>query len=566
MPSVESFLAEPQLRATLAADPTNTDALRELAVLCVAQHKDAEALELRERLRAAGPESLEDQASRVEILHRLERPTEAMTLAETMVATWPQAYEAHWAAGQSALVLGQYQRARLAFGQCCMLRPTDPRAFVFLADTVAKLGLFSDAARVRADLIAYTLPQVHDHLLMIADHLRSDAKTDDALAVAHTARLIFPNSAATAEHHARALLHACRVGEAWEALRRAEELGAAGPGLEITRAGAWHLSRQPAAAAAAADKAVELAPDDSTIRLNRSLLHMALGRWDQGWQDFEARLEQLRWPDYDRLWDGAEMTGTLLLVGEQGLGDQIQSLRYLPLIRPKVGRLVLSIADPLVRLAQGLPGIDELRPASTGWPDYDRVLPVMSLQRIVDRGRPGSAPAPVPFLRPPPDPRVTVPTGPGLKVGLCWAGNPSFAMDHARSMPASEIARLVRKLPQARYFSLHRGPVSPFVGQLPADLPVPDAVGACTDYADTASVIDALDLVITVDTSIAHLAGALGKETWLLLPYVTCYRWLGGDTSLLYPSMRYFRQPHPGEGWAETMDRVAQALAERLPR
>lgn len=565
MPSIDSFIAEPRLRAALAAEPADAAALAELARVCAAKTEFAEALELCDRLCAIRPDDHDTRLLRADLLRGLDRMAEALAEAELVIVARPQSFEAHQAAGDAAFALGEFQRARVAYGQCCMLRPTESRPFIGLAATAAKLGAYADAMRVRADQVAFTLPEMHENLLVLSDFSRAAGQIDDAVAVMRTARLIFPHSAAIAEQHARVLVHACRAAEAEEELKRAGDLGGSGGGVEMARAAIHHVSGRRHQAVEAAARAAELTPDDKSVQMNLALMRMTLGQWEEGWRGYDARLDQLRWADYDRLWQGEQIDGTLLVAAEQGLGDQIQGLRYLPLIRPRVGRLAVVVADPLARLIRDIPGIDEVRPLSAGWPDYDRVVPIMSLGRIFDRDQPGTAAVPIPFLRPPAETSVGLPDGPGLKIGLCWAGNPTFAMDNIRSMPASEIARLIRRVPGARYFSLHRGPTAPFVGRLSDDLPIIDAIRDCADYADTAAVIDALDLVVTVDTSVAHLAGALGKETWLLLPFVSCFRWgHDAETTPLYPSMRLFRQPRQDEGWAETMDEVARRLAERM--
>lgn len=522
MLDVESFLAEGRLRGELTARPDDPALLRELAAICLAKRQAEEACTLLDQLCALPAADAPARNLRIQALRQTGRLAEALTEAEALAAEQPHDYDTVFQVGELALLLNDYQRCATAMYRCCTAKPTDSRAFLSLSAALTGLRRHDDAAGIRCDLMANAMPQLADYLILLADSCRLALRPDDAL-------------------------------------------GETGFPLHVTEASAHHLDGQVDAAIEAIGKAVALAPDDTVATMNHGLMLMAAGRWQEGWPGYEKRLDQGGGLGDRPRWNGQAMAGTLLVMGEQGLGDQVQCLRYLPLIRPLVGRLVVQIADPLLRLAQTIPGIDEWVAGSAPAPAHDCVISMMSLMGLLDQGIPGTAPVPVPFLRPPARANVALPDGGGFKVGLCWAGNPGYAMDSVRSMPASEVARLMRRVPGARYYRLQRGPTAPFVGQLAEDLPILDAVKDCADYADTAAVVDKLDLVITVDTSLAHVAGALGKETWLLLPFVSCFRWgRSGEATALYPNTTLIRQQHRGEGWAEAMDEVALRLAARM--
>lgn len=552
---VESFLAEGRLRADLDARPDDPVILRELAGICLAKHQPDEALALAERLCAVAPS---DDGARA--LH-------AKCLRRGVAAADPRSFEAQRELGMAAQEMGDHPRAIDALYACVQMNPRDPDVMVRLAKSLNACRRFDDAVHVYATLMVNTWPGLGDYLASIAENLRSVQRSEDALAVMRFAALLLPDSGPIADYLARALAQAGRWDEALRECERAVSLGTANYELNVVRCTVHHLAGRMDEALAEIDHALSLAPEDEMAIMNRALILMAQGRWDEGWPGYDRRLGGCFLKDAERQWTGEAMDGTLLVVGEQGLGDQIQSLRYLPLIRPRVkGRLVVQLAESLIRLAsESLAGVDEWVPLSAPSPAYDRYIPMMSLIKALDRGLPGTRPVPVPFLRPPAETSVALPDAPGFKVGLCWAGSPGFPADYIRSMPASEVARLVRRFPQVTFYRLQRGPVSSHVGEPAAGLPLLDAVRDCADYADTAAVIHRLDLVISVDTSLAHVAAALGKETWILIPHVACFRWgQTGEKTPLYPSATLIRQPRRGEGWGEAMDEVTRRLSTRV--
>jgi Glycosyltransferase family 9 (heptosyltransferase) len=267
-------------------------------------------------------------------------------------------------------------------------------------------------------------------------------------------------------------------------------------------------------------------------------------------------------------WDGSPIpTKTLLIHTEQGAGDAIQFARYLPLVAQRCGTLILVCRADLMSLFATLPGIAQIRAAGTiTVAEFDTYLPLLSLPRVCGTTR-ATIPAAVPYfdvaaLRrrkastalPP-----LAPSGPP-KVGVVWAGSPTYAHDRQRSCALRDLAPVL-ETPEITFYSLQKGAQSQELAQLPPDLRVQDLAPFLHDFGDTALLVDQLDLVITVDTAVAHLAGALGKPVWVLLPAVPDWRWgMEGEATPWYPTMRLFRQTQRGD-WAGVMRRVTQALA-----
>ncbi|MET3131157.1 Flp pilus assembly protein TadD [Oxalobacteraceae bacterium GrIS 1.11] len=319
-------------------------------------------------------------------------------------------------------------------------------------------------------------------------------------------------------------------------------------------------------------QAIALDPDYPLARLNLAFLLLGQGRCAEGWALHEARNDP-GLPDggaapsfaFPR-WRGEALAGKSLLVWpEQGLGDVIQFCRYIPLLKGDAARIGLACRAPLVALMGTLDGVDEVfsvdDPAlPIGQYDYWDFAQSLPLHCHTDLA---TIPATIPYLRAAPERllawRARLPEG-GCRVGLVWQGNPHHANDGQRSLPDLSVLAPLWSLPGVQFISLQMG-----LGKtdLPADLPVLHLGDAIGDFADTAAILYQLDLLISVDSAVAHLAGALGTPCWLLLPaYKTDWRWLRArqDTPW-YRFTRLFRQSTPGN-WQPVVAQLKEALAD----
>jgi tetratricopeptide (TPR) repeat protein len=291
------------------------------------------------------------------------------------------------------------------------------------------------------------------------------------------------------------------------------------------------------------------------------------GDMARGWEGYEWRwrLKDHAPPrEFGRpVWQGEDIRGLRLFVyAEQGAGDCIQFARYLPELARRGAKVILECPRSLVRLLSRLEGLEQVVASGDATPAFDLSCAIMSLARCF-KATINSIPASVPYLRSPgqiPElPRVAKAVGDGLKIGLVWAGNPSLQNDRHRSIPLEMMQPLLART-GATFYSLqvqHRETSGPH----PSQSRWVDLSPLISDYADTAALAGQLDLVISVDTSVAHLAGALGRPVWLLLPYAPDWRWLlGRADSPWYPTMRLFRQPQPGD-WAAVVRQVDGELA-----
>lgn len=377
-----------------------------------------------------------------------------------------------------------------------------------------------------------------------------------------------------AEAHANLAAALRRAGELAAARAAAEQALAVRPryvGALCTLGLIRHEQGEYEAALAAYDRALALDPKHATTRANRATLLLLLGRMEEGWREYEWRwrTEGFTTAPRDfgrRAWDGSDLAGrTLLVHAEQGLGSAIQFVRYLPLLAARGARVMLECQPPLARLFASLIGGSPAAIVRKGeaLPDFAVHAPLMSLPRLLGTTL-DSIPNAVPYLAADEELRRLWRqrlAGVGRpRVGLVWAGNPNHGNDRNRSMPAGALAPLLA-CPDIAFIDLQVGAGAAERADLPEGAVV--APGSIADFADTAAIVAELDLVISVDTAVAHLGGALAKPVWLLLPFVGEWRWLLDRTDTpWYPTMRLFRQPSPGD-WPAVVDAVAAALRTR---
>ena len=328
-------------------------------------------------------------------------------------------------------------------------------------------------------------------------------------------------------------------------------------------------------ALAAYDIALALAPGDAQIRVNRVVALLRAGRWAEAWPDYEWRLtlagHAVRRPRLlPALSTMPDLTGvTILGVHEDGFGDTLHFARYLPLLAARGARVVVSVPEPLIRIMRTVPGVAAVLGPDDPVPYHHYYCPFFSLPRAFAT-TPDTIPESLPWLSA--DPALSelwnarLPTG-RVRVVLVWAGQarpmlPGFAtLDGRRSMPLAALAPLAA-VPGVVFVSLQHGPEAAQTGTPPSGMTLFDPMPEVADFADTAAIIANLDLIVSVDTSVVHLAGGMGKPVFLLDRYDHCWRWLSGRAdSPWYPGLRIFRQARIGE-WDSVPRLAAGALGE----
>jgi tetratricopeptide (TPR) repeat protein len=327
------------------------------------------------------------------------------------------------------------------------------------------------------------------------------------------------------------------------------------------------------AALKAYDNAVALAPQNARYRVNRTVALLHAGRMQEAWRDFECRRALPEHNDDSVCWLKPQLDSldqvrgsTVLVTHSDGFGDTLQFMRYVPLLAEQGARVLAWVPKQLVRVLQLVRGVAGVFIGDQPIPAFDYHSPFVSLPRVF-----ASTVATIPH-----EPYLGVDQdlargweaqlpGEGLRVGLVWAGQPRpevpgfDVLDGRRSTALATLAPLAGVL-NAHFVSLQMGPATEQLGSAPGGLALIDPMTGVADFADTAAIVANLDVVVSVDTSVVHLAGAMGKPVLMLDRYDNCWRWLTGRTdSPWYPRLRIFRQKRPGE-WAPVVARVARAL------
>lgn len=312
---------------------------------------------------------------------------------------------------------------------------------------------------------------------------------------------------------------------------------------------------------------IQSSPEHADAHLNLGMSQLLQGKFQPGWSNYLWRTrcaKKIAARFEAPTWDGAEAPEkTILVHAEQGLGDTIQFARFLPAVRALTGRVVFRVQPALAPLFAQWEGVDTLWVEGEEPVPFDCHVPLMNLPALLGTDA-DSVPMAAGYLRPlgstPEDLlRALTPDNPRLRVGLVWAGNPHHANDQRRSCPF-ELLRPLLSLPDIEWFSLQKGPREADLRASPWAADVRDLSTMVTGFNRTAHAIEALDLVISVDTAIAHLAGAMGTPTWILLPAVPDWRWfLETERSIWYQSVRLFRQTRR-DRWPTALLQIEEAL------
>ena len=331
-------------------------------------------------------------------------------------------------------------------------------------------------------------------------------------------------------------------------------------------------------AIAAGERAIALDPDFAGAHFGIAEASLLRGDFARGWEEYEWRTKLASAPPLlpptDRMqWDGAPLPDgrTLLLIADQGYGDVIQFARYVPWAAARCPNLAIACSSELHSLIRQQPGVQTLFDHWERAPDFAAYCPLSSLPRLADT-RLDTIPTEIPYARA--DPALTavwaerlaalLPRG-ARRIGIVWAGRPTHHNDRNRSTALS-MFRALTEIPGIAFVSLQKGPSQAQIGGYWGHAPLINLGPEIRDFGDTMAVLECLERVISVDTSVAHLTGAMGKAAWVLLPYAPDWRWLlDRSDSPWYPALRLFRQG-PDRRWEPVIEAVAQALASAPAR
>ncbi len=459
--------------------------------------------------------------------------------------------------------LNDTDAARESLDSAIRLAPDNPQYYVNLSKLQINTGAFTDALAAAEAAIdrAPDFSQAVNALGNAHYALREYILAEDAY---RRADRLGPPDPDILSNLANALARQHRLVEAEEVLCESLEMDPNNPVIR-TNYGAVLLEQGDAEGACQAfERALAMAPELSDAHWNRGLARLVSGTLKDGFSDYEYRW---RLPEFTPrhadipLWHGEGLDGKSILIhSEQGFGDTLQFVRYADALRIQGAEVYLETHAPLCRLLEGMASLHRVFQRGDPLPDIDVQLPILSLPHLLGTSL-ATLPAEVPYI--PLNPRTAPELGmaTSLNIGVAWAGRPTHKNDANRSVSLDVLEPLFELMGVA-WVSLqidarHDDAIS-------ANLPIKDLRPQITDFADTATAIAGLDLVITVDTAVAHLAGALGKDVWILLPFAPDWRWLmNREDSPWYPSARLFRQTAP-YSWDTVIDQVKQSLIEKL--
>jgi len=450
--------------------------------------------------------------------------------------------------------------------------PDDQDLALHYADALQQAGLLEHAI-VTYRRILTKVPNNPAAWNNLGVSLQSSSKLNEAVSAFDRAVVLAPDNAAIHNNLAFALLEHGDPERAERWLRKGVTLDPSLPELHNNLGNVAREQGDVHEAVACYRRAIALRPDFADAHWNLSQGLLALGMFSEGWSDYEWRWKRPGFTSPRRdfpipLWDGSDMQGrTLLIHAEQRIGDAIQCVRYCSVLQSLGAKVVLECHRELVRLFRSLPGITMVVPHGEPLPDCDAHLPMMSLPRVMQTTL-ETVPRDVPYLVPPADlvaewAKQFGTTGSDVRVGIVWSGARKLKALLNRSCPFDAIMRL-QGVSGVTLFSLQLGNAAAELQTIPRSLRPVDLTQGIVDMADTAAIISHLDLIISIDTAVAHLGGAMGKTVWLLLPRMADWRWmLEREDSPWYPTMRLFRQKTAGD-WSGLMADVRSALSSHV--
>jgi Flp pilus assembly protein TadD len=461
------------------------------------------------------------------------RHAEAEQLFRQIIARQPASAEARYNLARVLAEKGDVEGAIAGYRGALGLEPVFPEALSNLGELLRRQGKAKEAVELLRRAIAVR-PGFAEARYNLGLALSDDGQTQQAIDQMHEVLKLLPNSADAHNQLGNLLRERDRPAEAIDSYRRA----------------------------------LALRPDFAEARWHLALALLLEGNFDEGWEAYEARRRiQGVWRDpgfSQPFWDGTGLEGrTILLWAEQGFGDTIQFIRYLPLVEAAGDRVIALCQPELRRLLARQDWIEQVLSFGEALPRFDFQCPLMSLPRLC-RTTALTVPGSIPYLRA--DPELAAQwksrmSPDRLNVGLVWSTRPAAPGSGQRSIGLHATAPLAT-VPGVRFWSLQKGDAASEMRAAPPGMDLVDCSDQLGDFADTAALIANLDLVIACDTAVAHLAGAMGVRTWIALPLPSPWRWMRErEDSPWYPTVRLFRHDRAGD-WTSPIDAIARELRE----
>ncbi len=502
-------------------------------------------------------------------LYQRKRHQLARMVARAALMDDPLRPDAWCLLGVVGRALGDGAGAERAYRRAVELMPDYADAWLNLGNLLRNAKRLEQAREAYGKVVAID-PRQAQALSLLSDVQRELRDLAAAEQSARRALAYRPDFAEAWGHLGNVLNDLEQFDEAAECYERALRLPDCPPETHYNMGVALQRARKVEQAIACYREILSRKPNEVQAHYNLATSLLTLGRFDEGLREYEWRLAKpdLRPRVYPKPeWKGEPLNGRrVLLYWEQGCGDTLQFLRFVPLVAARGGRVILELQAGLKPLAAGLPGVEAVFEAGEALPDFDLHAPLLSAPARLGIGA-ANFPATIPYLGVPEDlaARWRARVGPrrdrALRVGLVWGGNPQVANDRVRSPRLGPLLPLF-DVPGVEWHILQQGDGRKDLEKHPLPGRIVDNAAEVKDFGDTAAIMQTLDLVISSDTSTAHLAAALGIETWAILHFAADWRWMESNSTAWYPGLRIFRQIEPA-AWPEAVARLRNALAER---
>ena len=565
--------AESAYRGILVNQPRNADALHLLGMIAYKRGQYDSAVELIRGAMASNPDAAAFYGNLGIVLKAQGNLGEAMNAYRKAVELNPAYAEAHCNLGNAFKQRGEMPKAISAYRRALELKPKFADAHNHLGSALRRQGKLVEAAAACRQALSLR-PEYAEAHLNLGNVLRDQGHLDEATRSLHRAEQLTPNDANVHSNLGNCLQEQGFLDQAVAAYQRAIDLNPNHAKAHNNLGSALRSQGKLEAASASYRRALEIEPNLPDAHWNLALLLLSQAEFERGWEEYEWRWKTGKLPAKDfhqPLWDGGRLDGrTILVHAEQGMGDTLQFVRYLWQVKESGGTVVFECQRPLLRLLRKIAGVDMLIALGDELPAFDVHAPLLSLPRIFKTSL-STIPAKVPYLHAEPALvqvwKEHLDEFRGMKIGICWQGSPTWNRDQHRSIPLRHFARLAR-IPGVSLLSLQKGHGLEQLDCLNDDVTVTNFDSRLDEqtgpFVDTAAVMANLDLVVTCDTAIAHLAGGLGVPVWLAEEFVAEWRWLQdrADTPW-YPTMRIFRQHQPGD-WGDVFARIESALRNEL--
>ncbi len=558
--------AEQRYRQILAENPQRADAWHLLGGLCLQAGRAAEAVDLIRRavdLQPTNPEYFNHLGAAYGTLGQND---EAVACLRRAVQLAPQSAGTHYNLGTALLQQGKYEEAVASFSNATAAEPRSAEAHYNLGNALRELERWKPAEESYRSAIEIR-PDYLKAVINLGNVLRAQERLADAVVEFRRATQIDRDHSKAHLNLGTTLRDVGQYDEALESIHRALAIE---PNLAEAHNNLGTILQAHARydeALACYERALTLDPQLPEAHFSRATFRLRQGDFQRGFTEYEWRWKCTGFREgrfVEPCWDGAPLDGrAILLYAEQGLGDTLQFVRFAAIVKQRGGTVIVECQEPLMKILARCPAIDRLVAAGSALPRFDVQAPLLSLPSILKPSIETVSPGPYLFA----DEALTsqwrdrLAIHRGFRVGICWQGNPKNLFDAQRSFALAQLGP-VGNLDGVRLVSLQKGDACQQIVDCPFEV---IDLGAQLDEAtgpfmDTAAVIQNLDLVITSDTAVAHLAGALGAKVWLALSAHCDWRWLlDREDSPWYPTARLFRQQQLGD-WTLVFERMAEQL------